>query len=94
MPCEVRDLRRGEWWLNKIETGLLLFGVAFLFLLSVERGWVTPAMRVGLGLAVGGTLLALGLRVYDNRRAFACPGTTRRRDRDTLPNRLRRLSAL
>lgn len=28
-------------------------------------------MRVGLGLAVGGTLLALGLRVYNNRRAFA-----------------------
>lgn len=54
MPCEVRDLRRGEWWLNKIETGLLLFGVALLFLLSVERGWVTPAMRAGFGLAVGG----------------------------------------
>jgi hypothetical protein len=54
MPCEVRDLRRGKWWLNKIETGLLLFGVALLFLLSVERGWVTPAMRAGFGLAVGG----------------------------------------
>ena len=56
---------------QQIRTGLLLFGVAFLFLLSVERGWVTPGMRVGLGLAVGGTLLALGLRVYNNRRAFA-----------------------
>ncbi len=54
MPCEVRGLRRVEWWLNKIETGLLLFGVAFLFLLSVERGWVTPAVRAGFGLAVGG----------------------------------------
>ncbi len=28
-------------------------------------------MRVGFGLAVGGTLLALGLRAYDNRRVFA-----------------------
>lgn len=71
MPFDVRDLSRGEWWLNKIGIGLLLFGVAFLFILSVERGWLTPVMRVGLGLAIGGTLLALGLHVYEGRRAFA-----------------------
>ena len=71
MSFDVQDLRRGEWWLNKIGVGLLLFGVAFLFLLSVERGWITPALRVGFGFAVGGTLLALGLRVYEDRRASA-----------------------
>ncbi len=36
------DFRSGEWWLNKIGIGLLLFGVAFLYLLSVERGWIAP----------------------------------------------------
>ncbi|CAN5146876.1 DUF2339 domain-containing protein [soil metagenome] len=71
IPFDVRDLSRGEWWLNKVGIGLLLFGVAFLFMLSVERGWIPPAMRVGFGLAIGGTLLALGLRVYEGRRAFA-----------------------
>jgi len=71
MPFDVSNLSRGEWWLNKIGIGLLLFGVAFLFMLSVERGWITPVMRVGVGLAIGAMLLALGLRVYEGRRAFA-----------------------
>ncbi len=65
------DFRSGEWWLNKIGIGLLLFGVAFLYLLSVERGWIGPPVRVGFGLAVGAALLAMGLRVYEDRRAFA-----------------------
>ena len=71
MPFDLGNLSRGEWWLNKIGIGLLLFGVAFLFMLSVERGWLTPVMRVGFGLVIGGALLALGLRVYEDRRAFA-----------------------
>ena len=32
MPFGVGGLRRGEWWLNKIGIGLLLFGVAFFVL--------------------------------------------------------------
>ena len=28
-------------------------------------------MRVGFGLAIGAALLALGLRVYEDRRAFS-----------------------
>lgn len=68
---DLGNLSRGEWWLNKLGIGLLLFGVAFLFMFSVERGWITPPMRVGFGLAIGATLLALGLRVYEDRRAFS-----------------------
>ena len=71
LPFDLGDLRSGEWWLNKLGIGLLLFGVAFLFLLSVERGWIMPPMRVGLGLVIGATLLAVGLRVYENRRTFS-----------------------
>ena len=67
----LEDYRSGEWWLNKIGIGLLLLGVAFLYLLSVERGWIGPPIRVGFGLAVGATLLAIGLRVYEERRSFA-----------------------
>lgn len=74
LPFDLGDLgdyRSGEWWLGKIGIGLLLFGVAFLYLLSVERGWITPPVRVGFGLALGATLIALGLRVFEDRRSFS-----------------------
>lgn len=51
--------------------GLLLFGVAFLFLFSIERGWISSPMRVGFGLGIGVALLTIGLRVYEDRRAFS-----------------------
>jgi uncharacterized membrane protein len=66
----IGDLRSGEWWLNKVGIGLLLFGVAFLFIYSVERGWIVPWMRVGAGLAIGISLLVVGSRVNRHRRAF------------------------
>lgn len=68
---DFRGLRSGEWWLNKVGIGLLLLGVAFLFMLAVERGWIGPYVRVGFGLAVGGTLLALGMLLHERRRAFS-----------------------
>jgi uncharacterized membrane protein len=68
---ELGDLPSGEWWLNKLGIGLLLFGVAFLFVYSVERGWIGPWMRVGFGAAIGAALLVVGLRVYERRRAFS-----------------------
>lgn len=70
-PFDLGNLSSGEWWLNKIGIGLLLFGIAFLFMFSVERGWISPPMRAGFGLAIGAALLTIGLRVYENRRAFS-----------------------
>ena len=67
---QIKDLSSGEWWLNKLGIGLLLFGVAFLFIYSVERGWIGPWMRVGFGAAIGAVMLVLGLHVYGRRRAF------------------------
>ena len=69
--AELLRLRGWEWWLNKTGIGLLLFGVVFLFKFSVDRGWLTPEVRVGCGLALGAGLVWFGLRVYEERRAFS-----------------------
>ena len=64
-------MRESEYWLNKIGIGLLLLGVAFLFKYSIDQGWITPAVRVGFGLAIGIILLAVGLRLHSSRRHFS-----------------------
>ncbi|MDP9410538.1 MAG: DUF2339 domain-containing protein [Actinomycetota bacterium] len=71
VPFGLEGLRSGEWWLNKIGIGLLLFGAAFLFKFSVDQNWITPSVRVGIGLGLGALLVLLGLRVYADRRAFS-----------------------
>src|SRR3712207_5452239 len=71
LPSNLRNLRSGEWWLNKVGIGLLLFGIAFLFKFAVDQNWITPPVRVGIGLAVGVGLLVVGLRVYEDRRPFS-----------------------
>lgn len=65
------DLRSGEWWLARLGIGLVLFGVVLLFGYSVQRGWLTPAVQVGIGLAVGFALIWTGLYTYEHRRAFS-----------------------
>ena len=75
LPFELANLRRWEWWMNKIGIALFLMGVVFLFKFSWDRGWLqvllTPVVRVGLGISLGSALVWVGLRVYAGRRAFA-----------------------
>ena len=75
LPFELANLRRWEWWMNKVGIALFLMGVVFLFKFSWDRGWLqvllTPAVRVGLGVLLGTALVSVGLRVYAGRRAFA-----------------------
>jgi uncharacterized membrane protein len=60
-----------EIWLNKLGVALVLFGVTFLFKYSIEQGWLTPGVRVAIGLVVGTALLAAGLRLPERQRALA-----------------------
>lgn len=73
-PAPVRknfDLARdGEWWLNKIGIGLLLLGLAFLFSYAIDQGWITPLLRVLIGVGIGCALLGFGLRTQPARPHF------------------------
>lgn len=60
-----------EDWLNKIGIGLLLLSVVFLYKYSIEQGWITPVVRISLGIVIGMTLLCLGLYIHSNRRNFS-----------------------
>ncbi|HET7232688.1 MAG TPA: DUF2339 domain-containing protein [Longimicrobium sp.] len=58
-------------WIARAGMALLLFGVAFLCKYSIDQGWVTPALRVAAGAAVGAALIVLGVRTHRNARAFS-----------------------
>ncbi|MEW6411931.1 MAG: DUF2339 domain-containing protein [Candidatus Zixiibacteriota bacterium] len=64
-------MKKVEFWLNKVGIGLLLFAVAFLFKYSIDKGWLTPWVRVAFGLGLGVILVALGFRTYEKRRHFS-----------------------
>ncbi|HEY1015043.1 MAG TPA: DUF2339 domain-containing protein [Herpetosiphonaceae bacterium] len=67
-PRQPFDLARSaEFWLNKLGIGLFLLGIMFFFKYSIDRGWITPALRVLLGGATGAGFLALGLRLRARR---------------------------
>ncbi|MFC1525707.1 DUF2339 domain-containing protein [Candidatus Latescibacterota bacterium] len=64
-------LIQGETWLKLTGIALVLLGVAFLFKYSIDQGWLTESVRVGLALALGAVLFAVGLRVHPHRRSFS-----------------------
>lgn len=65
LPAGIWD---SQFWLNRLGIGLVLLGVALLFRYSIEQGWLTPAVRVGFGAALGAVLFAAGLRLDERRR--------------------------
>ncbi len=65
------QMKKSEYWLNKIGMALLLFGAVFLFKYSVEQGWLNPTIRVLFGLALGAALSAIGFRLHNKRKHFS-----------------------
>lgn len=65
-------LSRGpQFWISRVGIGLLLLGVAFLFKYAVDRGWLTPEIRVAFGLVLGVVLATIGFRVHHAQRWFS-----------------------
>lgn len=67
-PTGWPDWLRIEGLVDKIGVALLLVGLAFLYRLSVERGWITPVVRIGFGVVLGSGLSAVGWYIRDRRR--------------------------
>jgi hypothetical protein len=64
-------LPSATWWVARAGVVLLLVGVSFLLRMGVEQGWLTPAVRVAGGVAIGGALSALGLLARTSRPAYS-----------------------
>ena len=62
---------KSESWLKIIGIGLFLLGIVFLFKYSIDQGWLTEPVRVGLGMGLGTILFATGICVHARRRSFS-----------------------
>src|SRR5690606_35208641 len=61
---------RSEDVLGKAGIALLLVGVLFLLRYGIERGWLTPAVRVAGAGVVAAVLLGLGQRLRERRHTL------------------------
>ncbi len=60
-----------QFWISRVGIGLLLLSIVFLFDYAVDRGWLTPLIRVVSGLLLGTTLALIGFWVRFKQRWFA-----------------------
>ncbi len=58
-------------WVGRIGIGLLLIGLALLFKFGIDRGWLTPEVRVAFGAVLAAMLVATGLRLAGRRASLA-----------------------
>ena len=63
--------RSPEWWLSRLGVGFVVIAVLFLYGYAIDRGWITPVVRVLAGAMVGGGLFWWGTRTEDDANAVA-----------------------
>jgi uncharacterized membrane protein len=63
-------IRKGEGLLGRAGVVLVTLGLIFLFRYAVDRGWLTPELRIATGLVVGAGLLGSGLRFFADRPRY------------------------
>ena len=64
-------LPSATWWVARAGVVLLLVGVSFLLRMGVEQGWLTPAVRVAGGVAIGIALSDSGLLARTSRPVYS-----------------------
>lgn len=55
-------------WVAAVGAGIFLLGAIYGLLVSIQRGWISPAMRVGLGLVAGMAFVGAAARVLRTNR--------------------------
>ncbi|MHC4931026.1 MAG: DUF2339 domain-containing protein [Planctomycetota bacterium] len=58
-------------WMSRLGGASLVVATGFLFAYAAERGWLTPTMRVVLGIVSGAALVASGEWQHKRLRSFA-----------------------
>src|SRR5215210_8185091 len=48
--------RSPEWWLSRLGIGFVIVAVLLLYRYAIDKGWITPAVRVLAGAVAGGIL--------------------------------------
>ncbi len=48
--------RTPEWWLSRLGIGFVILAVLLLYGYSIDKGWITPPIRVLAGTLLGGFL--------------------------------------
>lgn len=49
--------RTPEWWLSRLGIGFVILAVLLLYSYAIDKGWITPPIRVLAGTLVGGALI-------------------------------------
>src|SRR2546423_2167024 len=49
--------RPPEWWLSRLGIGFVVIAILFLYSYAIEKGWITPPIRVLAGRMLRGGLL-------------------------------------
>src|SRR5437868_12209153 len=64
--------RAPEWWLSRLGTGFVVIAVLFLYGYAIDKGWITPPVRVAFGAIVGTALFRAARRAdkEDPRDAY------------------------
>src|SRR5438067_4009833 len=54
--------RAPEWWLSRLGIGFVVIAILFLYSYAIDRGWITPPIRVVFGAIVGTALFWVATR--------------------------------
>jgi uncharacterized membrane protein len=60
--------RSPEWWLSRLGIGFVVIAVLFLYSYAVDKGWITPPLRVLAGALVGAGLFWGATRTHDDAK--------------------------
>ncbi len=72
-PVHLAPSRGADWWLARAGAALTLVALILLYQYAVGHGWITPAVRVMTGVAVGAGLMYWGRKLTPASDKAAAP---------------------